>query len=243
MRNHNAEYQDNQTRKYAYDFDSIIRRYLLRTLSPHFVPGGTALELGCYKGDMTEQLLDFFPCITVVEAAGELASIVRERFLGRVEVINSTFETARIDASFDNVFLIHTLEHLDERVAVLARIQKWLSRHGRLFVAVPNASALSRQIAVKMGLIEHHTAVTPAEAAHGHRCTYTMDVLLSELCRAGYRIADYGGVLVKPLANFQFDRALAQGIINEAYLEACHELARSHPDLAASLYVVCTRRV
>ena len=46
MRNHNLEYDDNETRKYAYDFDTIIRRYLLRTLEPHFVQGGTVLELG-----------------------------------------------------------------------------------------------------------------------------------------------------------------------------------------------------
>ena len=59
MRNHNLEYEDNEARKYAYDFDPIIRRYLLRTLERHFVQGGTALELGCFKGDMTEQILEY----------------------------------------------------------------------------------------------------------------------------------------------------------------------------------------
>ena len=33
MRNHSKEYQDNQGRKYSYDFDTIIRRYLLQTLA------------------------------------------------------------------------------------------------------------------------------------------------------------------------------------------------------------------
>ena len=241
MRNHNLEYEDNEARKYAYDFDSTIRRYLLRTLERHFVQGGTALELGCFKGDMTEQILEYFPKITVVEAASDLAKIVRDRFPGRVEVINSTFEDARIDSRYDNIFLVHTLEHLDDRIGMLARVLNWLSPTGKLFVAVPNANALSRQIAVKMGLIAYHSAVTPAEAKHGHRCTYSMDVLLSEMRQAGYRIEDYGGVLLKPLANFQFDRAIAEGIVSEAYVEACHELAKTYPDHSASLYVVCTR--
>lgn len=240
MRNHNLEYQDSQARKYSYDFDAIIQRYLLRTLEPYFAPSGTALELGCFKGDMTEQILEYFPRIKVVEAASDLAAVVRQRFPGTVDVVNSTFEEARIDVPCDNIFLVHTLEHLDERVAILAKIRTWLSGRGRLFVAVPNANALSRQIAVKMGLIDHNSAVTPAEAEHGHRCTYSMDVLLSELRRAGYRIEAYGGVLVKPLANFQFDRAIAAGIVDEAYLDACNELARTYPDLAASLYAVCT---
>ena len=240
MRNHNLEYDDNETRKYAYDFDTIIRRYLLRTLEPHFVQGGTVLELGCFKGDMTEQILEYFPNITVVEAASDLAEIVRDRFPGRVEVINSTFEDAQIDRRYDNVFLVHTLEHLDDRIGILARFRNWLSPAGKLFVAVPNANALSRQIAVKMGLIEHQSAVTPAEAQHGHRCTYSMDVLLSEIRQAGYGVEDYGGILLKPLANFQFDRAITEGIVSEAYIEACHELAKTYPDLSASLYVICT---
>ena len=50
MRDHNAEFRDSDARKYAYDFDGIIRDYLLRTLSPWLHRDGAALELGCYKG-------------------------------------------------------------------------------------------------------------------------------------------------------------------------------------------------
>jgi 2-polyprenyl-3-methyl-5-hydroxy-6-metoxy-1,4-benzoquinol methylase len=240
MRNHNEEWRDNAARKYAYDFDSIIRRYLLETLAPHFRRDGSVLELGCYKGDMTAQILDYFPTLTAVEAASELADAVRERFAQRVKVINATIEAAQLDERFDNIFLVHTLEHLDDPVGVLNRVRQWLSPNGRLFIAVPNAHALSRQIAVRMGLIEYNAAVTPAEADHGHRCTYSLDVLLSEVGRAGFRLHDFGGVLVKPLANFQFDLAIAAGIVDDAYLRACNELAKVYPDLSASLYVVCT---
>lgn len=239
MRNHNQEYQDNTSRKYAYDFDSVVRKYLLSTLAPYFNPTGATLELGCYKGDMTAQILEHFNTVTVVEAASELAEAVRRRFPERVSVVTATFETAILERAFDNVFLVHTLEHLDDPVGVLNRIRKWLTPAGRLFVAVPNANALSRQIAVKMGLIEFNAAVTPAEAMHGHRCTYTMDVLLGQVRKAGYRTIDHGGVLVKPLANFQFDKAIAQGIVSDAYLDACNQLAKEYPDLSASLFVVC----
>lgn len=239
MRDHNREHQDNAGRKYAYDFDGVIRRYLLRTLRPYLVEGGRALELGCYRGDMTELLLTCFPAITVVEAASELAAAVQERFAGRATVITGDFASARLPERYENIFLVHTLEHLDDPVGALARIRDWLAPGGRLFVAVPNANALSRQIAVKMGLIEYNAAVTPAEAEHGHRWTYSMDVLLSQIARAGFRIENYGGVLVKPLANFQFDRAMEEEIVGEAFLDACHELAKTYPDLSASLYAVC----
>jgi len=240
MRNHSLEYQDNQGRKYAYDFDTIIRRYLLQTLERHFAREGSVLELGCYKGDMTGQILEYFPAITAVEAASELAETVRQRFPARVTVVNATFEEAQLGQRFDNIFLVHTLEHLDDPVQILLKIRQWLSPSGRLFIAVPNANALSRQIAVRMGLIEYNSAVTPAEAQHGHRCTYSMDVLLSEVRRAGYRLEDHGGILVKPLANFQFDQAIAAGIVSDEYLRACNDLAKIYPDLSASLFAVCS---
>jgi 2-polyprenyl-3-methyl-5-hydroxy-6-metoxy-1,4-benzoquinol methylase len=240
MRDHNSEFQDNEGRKYAYDFDTVVRRYLLRAIGPHLQAGGRTLELGCFRGDMTAQILELVPSLTVVEAASELAGLVSARFPGRVRIVVSTFEDAQLDERYDNVFLVHTLEHLDDPVGVLRRIGGWLAPGGHLFVAVPNANALSRQIAVRMGLVESNAAVTPAERAHGHRRTYSEDVLLQDVRSAGLQVRAHGGVVVKALANFQFDRALQAGIIDERYLDACDELARSYPDLSASLYVVCS---
>lgn len=239
MRDFNQEYKDAAGGKYAYDFDWVVRKYLLKAIAPYFKPAGRALELGCYKGDMTEQILGYFDRLTVVEAASDLCELVAKRFPGKLEVINSTFEAVRIDRGFDIVFLVHTLEHLDDPIGVLAKIKGWLAPGGRLFVAVPNANALSRQIAVRMGLIAHNSAVTPAEKEHGHRITYSMDVLLHHLRAAGLSIIHEGGVLVKPLANFQFDKALAAGIVDEKYLDGCFELGKLYPDFCASLYAVC----
>ncbi len=241
MRNHNKEFQDNQERKYAYEFDWVLRRYLLKTISPYFISEGNALELGCFMGDMTEMLLKYFQDMTVIEGSSELCLAVTQRFPGRLETINSTFEKAQINDKFENIFLIHTLEHLDDPIAVLSKIKEWLTPNGRLFVAVPNAHALSRQIAVKMGLISFNSSVTDGEHLHGHRRTYSMDILEYHLQAAGYRCLKSGGVLLKPLANFQFDKALAAGIVDEAYLNGCYELGKLYPDLCASIFLICEK--
>ena len=47
-RDYNAEYKDG-ARQYAYRFDAVLRRYIMRALEP-FLPPGKALELGCYTG-------------------------------------------------------------------------------------------------------------------------------------------------------------------------------------------------
>ena len=48
MRNYNEEFQDNDQRQYAYDFDSVVRGYMMRTLAPFFLTDGKALEIGCF---------------------------------------------------------------------------------------------------------------------------------------------------------------------------------------------------
>jgi hypothetical protein len=125
---------------------------------------------------------------------------------------------------------------------VLRRINdEWLGESARAFVACPNANAPSRQIAVRMGLISHNQAVTPDEAAHGHRRTYTLDTLERDVVAAGLRVVHRGGVFFKALANFQFDRLLLTDIISEGYLDGCYELGQVYPDLCASVFVVCER--
>lgn len=241
MRDHNQEYQDTAEAKYQYDFDLALRRYLVRTLQPFYPQPGKALELGCYKGDFTTLLESSFDDLTVVEASGELIDVARKRVGARVRFIHSTFEGAELPPEFDAVFLIHTLEHLDDAPGVLRKIRSWLSPAGRLFVAVPNANAPSRQIAVSMGLIDFNSAVTEAERVHGHRKTYSLDTLLFDVRSAGLSVEQCGGVFFKPLANYQFDQLMGGDVISDAYLEGCYRLGMRYPDLCADVYAICVR--
>ena len=236
-RDYNQEFRDN-SRKYAYEFDDVLRRYVLRTLDP-FLRAGKALEMGCYRGDTTILLANRFADLTVIEASDELIAVARARVSPAVQFIHSTFETADVQEKFDSVFLLHTLEHLDNPRAVLKRAGSWLVSGGRLFVVVPNANAPSRQIAVHMGLIEHNAAVTEGERQHGHQRTYALDTLERDVTGADLCVIHRGGVFFKPLANYQFDKLLGTDIITEAFLEGCYRLGERYPDLCASVFVVC----
>ncbi len=238
-RDYDDEHRDND-RRYAYDFDYVLRQYMIRALRPSFRPGA-ALELGCFEGEMTALLLDEFASVTVIEASSVLVERARSRTGGRARFICGLFDEVELDDSFDNVFLVHTLEHLDDPVTTLQRIRTWLNPNGRLYVAVPNAEAPSRQIAVHMGLVGHNAAVTDAERAHGHRVTYTLDTLERDLRAAGLGVEQRGGVFFKPFANFQFDQLMEAGIVGQPYLDGCYALGMKYPDLCASIYVVCGR--
>jgi 2-polyprenyl-3-methyl-5-hydroxy-6-metoxy-1,4-benzoquinol methylase len=238
----NREYQDNEERKYAYDFDYLMHHYMMQTFAP-FLPTGRALEMGCYKGEFTRRLSQHFSDVTVVEGSSDLLEEARKNVGTNVRFLHGQFENIILDEQFDAIFLVHTLEHLDEPVAVLKRINRWLSPLGKLFLAVPNANAPSRQIAVRMGLIAHNAAVTEGEAAHGHCRTYSLDTLERDALRAGLAVRHRGGVFFKPFANFQFDRLMQSGIIDQAYLDGCYRLGMVYPDLCASIYLLCGKGV
>jgi hypothetical protein len=74
---------------------------------------------------------------------------------------------------------------------------------------------------------------------HGHCRTYCVDTLRRDVHTAGLQIVDDGGIVFKPLANFQFDRALKEEIVGDDYLNGCFELGKAYPELCASIYVVC----
>jgi len=239
VRDYNAEYKDN-TRKYAYNFDYILRDYMMQSFQP-FLVRGKALEMGCYKGEFTKIILQHFSDVTVIEASDELIDYSRQEVGPQVNFINSTFETVDLNAEYDSIFLMHTLEHLEDPVLVLKRINSWLSKTGRLFLVVPNANAPSRQIAVKMGLVPYNSAVIEPERLHGHRKTYSLDTLEHEALSGGLRVIHRGGVFFKPLAGSQFDEALEAKVISTDYLEGCYKLGMIYPDLCASIFLVCER--
>lgn len=238
-RDYNAETVDN-ARQYAYGFDfDVMHPLMVRSFAPFF-RSGSMLELGSFKGDFTRRLQPHFADITCVEASDQAMAEARQRLGGGVEFHNALFEQVQLPRRYDNIVMTHVLEHLDDPVAVLGRVNReWLAPGGRFFLACPNANAPSRQIAVKMGLIAHNAAVTPAEAEHGHRCTYALDTLERDATRAGLRVLHRSGIFFKALANFQWDRLLQTDIISPAYLEGCFQLGQQYPDLCSTIYLVC----
>ena len=241
-RDYNVEIADTSDHKYAYGFDfDVMHPYMIKSFEPFFNKG-SLLELGSFKGDFTRRFLPYFEDVTCVEASEVAIDEARTKLGSKVTFVNSLFEKAILPKRYNNVVLTHVLEHLDDPVLVLKRInEEWLAEGGRFFLVCPNANAPSRQIAVKMGLITHNSAVTEAEAAHGHRCTYTLDTLERDAVAAGLKVVHRSGIFFKALANFQWDRLLQTDIISTEYLEGCYKLGQQYPDLCSSIFLMCER--
>ncbi len=239
-RNYDKESHDTKQHKYAYNFDfDVMHYYMLESFKPHF-RAGNCLELGSFRGDFTRRLSGIFDDITCVEASIQAISEARKKIHPSVLIFPGIFETVELPKKYDNVILTHVLEHIDDPVELLRRIRtEWLSQKGRLFIACPNANAPSRQIAVKMGLISHNSAITASEKEHGHRITYSLDTLERDAVGAGLHISLRSGIFFKALANFQWDQLLKTQIVSQAYLDGCFKLGHQYPDLCSSIFLVC----
>ena len=239
---YNNEIKDTNDHKYAYNFDfDVIHPLMLKSFQPFFI-AGKLLELGTFKGDFTKRLIGRFSDITCVEASDVALEEAKKKLPNTVSYFNSQFEQVKLPGIYENILLTHVLEHIDDPVLVLKRINdEWLSENGLLFLACPNANAPSRQIAVKMGLVSHNTAVTASEAAHGHRRTYTLDTLERDATKAGLNIIHRSGVFFKAFANYQWDRLLQTDIVSKEYIEGAYMLGQQYPDLCSTIFLVCRK--
>ena len=241
QRDYNQEHKDND-RKYYYGFDvDVMHPFMLKSFLPFFREGNF-LELGSFTGSFTKRFLPYFEDITCVEASDEAITKAKTDLGDRAKFVNALFEEASLPNQYDNIIMTHVLEHITDPVAVLKRVNdEWLSAKGRFFLVCPNAKAPSRQIAVKMGLISHNSAVTPAEKEHGHQITYTLDTMERDARAAGLKVVHRSGIFFKALANFQWDKLLGTDIISTEYLEGCFQLGQQYPDLCSSIFLVCEK--
>jgi 2-polyprenyl-3-methyl-5-hydroxy-6-metoxy-1,4-benzoquinol methylase len=241
-RNYNEEFDDNVGRKYAYNFDfDVMHPYMVKSFVPFFVDGNL-LELGSFKGDVTKRLAPYFDDISCVDASDVAAKEAEKKLGNKIKMHVGMFEDVDLPQKYDNIVMTHVLEHIDDPIKVLKRVNdEWLSDKGRFFLVCPNANAPSRQIAVKMGLISHNSAVTGAEEAHGHRITYTLDTMERDAKAAGLKVVYRSGIFFKALANFQWDKLLQTDIVSKEYLEGCYQLGQQYPDLCASIFLLCEK--
>ena len=242
-RDYNKELKNTKYHKYGYSFDyDVMHPFMIKSFEPFFLKG-CLLELGSHEGNFTKRFLPFFDDITCVEASDEAVNTARKEFgKNNINIINDVFEKVKLTSKYDNIILTHVLEHIEDPVRVLKRVNdEWLSDRGRLFIVCPNANAPSRQIAVKMGLISHNSAVTTAEKEHGHHITYSLDTLERDIKKSGLNIIHRSGIFFKALANYQWDRLLETDIISNEYLEGCFQLGHQYPDLCSSIFFVCEK--
>lgn len=130
-RDFDGELTGSRGAEYAYRFDTdVMHPLMIRSFSPFFRKG-SLLELGSGRGDLTVRLVEHFEQVTCVEASGIAIDDARARLGERVTFVNATLESASLDQRYQNVVFTHVLEHVDDPVVVLRRVnEEWLADGG-----------------------------------------------------------------------------------------------------------------
>jgi 2-polyprenyl-3-methyl-5-hydroxy-6-metoxy-1,4-benzoquinol methylase len=221
--------------------DRAIKTMAMRAFGPFLRTNGSALELGCCDGFMTSLISPLVRDVHVVDGSQTFLEATRKRGLPNVSFEHSLFETFSPDRRFDFIFACYVLEHVMDAADLLQRIRGLLTDDGLAFIVVPNARAMSRQLARHMGLLDDLYALTPNDINHGHRRVYDRQSLNQGLQRAGLAQTAQGGLMLKPLADFQMNQLMDSGILGPSQLDGLYQMGLEYPDLAGSLFSVCRR--
>ena len=219
----------------------VMRQLIMRTFRP-FLNRGRGLELGCSDGFMTEMIASHLDHLDVVDGSQKFLDEAGKRELANVKFIYSLFEEYTTEDKYDYVFASYILEHVLDPVAVMKMARTVLKPGGLLMMVVPNSRALSRQLALHMGLIKDLKALTENDHNHGHRRVYDRVDFNRHIDEAGFENVAQGGIMLKILADFQMDRLIGDGMLKEAHLDGLYRLGLEFPDLCGSLFSISKAR-
>lgn len=223
--------------------DRVIRGLIVRTFEPFLNASMRGLQLGYAEGVDTGLLAPHLARLDVVEGNRDFYESGRRNGPDNTRFHHALFEDflpRQPEAAYDAIFLIYVLEHVVEPVALLKMAKRLLSPGGRLFLVVPNARALSRQLALHMGLIPDLFSLTPHDLEHGHRRVYDRTSFDRDIESASLRVEMQGGIMLKILADFQIDTLIEQKILGPEQIDGLYKLGFDYPDLCGSLYAICS---
>lgn len=225
--------------RYAADFDYLMHEFCLKKFHDYLVDK-RCLELGCYHGHMTKKLSQICKTVTAVDYDHECidrATLYCGNF-NNVDFITFDFMDFSNYAGYEVIYFSHSLEHVPDDKSLLKNISNNLSPGQKLITIVPNGRSLSRQIAVKMGLMADGLEVTEFEKNIGHYRTYDQSLLSNVFIESGFKVLTAGGIMPKIFSNGQFDKCLDNSIISYEFLDALYQLSDKYPEICSSIYVI-----
>lgn len=130
-----------------------------------------AIELGCGEGYSTQRLAKMLPDTVVLEASEYVdhqIPFAKENNPGLTVTQESVYELKHKDNSFDLVFLLEVLEHLDYPDQALAEIARVTKKDGYLILGVPR-EPLWRMLNMARGAYIKDLGNTPGHLNHWSR--------------------------------------------------------------------------
>ena len=219
--------------KYNLGVNGIMIKFCV-TKALNWVTGSSLLEMGPAEGLSTEFLYEAIEDLEVVDASSTYIHAIQNKF-PTIKCHLSLFETFEPNRSFDNIYMGHVLEHVEDPGLIIAKAITWLSPGGRLIASVPNADSIHRQIGVKLGLLKETNDLNASDIQIGHRRVFRRGEFELIFRKQGLEIINSSGFFLKFYANSDLESRFSADLIEE--LMRVGELS---PDNAAELFLVAS---
>ncbi|MCC2606116.1 class I SAM-dependent methyltransferase [Planctobacterium marinum] len=236
--NHLDLFSEAYTSNFAYDLDNQLMLHWYPTRIAPKLNSGSLLELGLGHGYSTKVFSNLIDDYSVIDGSSSVIQQFRTKYpeLHSVKIIHSFFEDFESTDKFDNIVMGFVLEHVNDPTAILKQFQRMLSENGKLFIAVPNATSLHRQLGLGAGLIEDMYQLSAADLELGHKRIFDVNSLTDTIVQSGLKIKSMEGIFLKPLTTDQ----LLKLLLPKEVLNSMMQLGVEYPELSNALLVECT---
>ena len=225
-------------------YDDAMRDHTFKTFSKYIGNNkANALEFGCSDGRMTKQIASLVGTLDVVDGSKKFLEQTRSIGIKNASFTHALFEDFNSEKKYDHIFATYVITHIPDLSAFYTKVKDLLRPEGTFFVAIPNSRVLSRQLALHMGLLSDLMILSENDKNHGHCRAYDRVHLNRELGEHGFEIIAQGGILLKPLADFQMDQLIDTGVLKKEQLDGLYSLGQEYPDLCGAIFAVCKKRV
>ena len=229
----------------TYNIDNVYDQYkrleFIEKLNNYIqLQKSDVLEFGSATGQVTEILARTAKRVIAVDGSKDFIKIAKKRVCDfkNVTFYESYFEDFKLDEKFDCLIMHHILEHIENPVSLLSNIKEFLNEDGIVMVSVPNAHALSRQLAVKMGLLSSVYDLTDNDKHHGHYRVYDWDTLQEQITESGFNIIGKHGLSFKLFSDKQNIEMLNLKIIGENQIKGLWKLGDELSHFAGAIMIV-----
>ena len=221
-------------KEFEYDFDNdIMLKYYPKRIIEKLVDG-SFLELGLGHGYTISEFLNKVDSYTILEGSNAIIENFKNRELNlynKLNIIETYFENYETEQKFDNIVMGFILEHVKNPDLILEKYKKFLTPKGKIFIAVPNAESLHRQIGFYGGYTNDLKKLSDADLLLGHRRYYDKNELEKLAKRHNLKILSIEGIFLKPLMTSQLQSLkLSKEIINGML-----EMGKKYPELSNAI--------
>lgn len=216
-----------------YDFDNriLLNWYPRRILD--LTPGASSLlELGLGHGFAAQVFAGHFARHTILEGSPAVIAHFRKNHPQfNAEIVETYFEKFDAKRKYDIIVMGFVFEHVENPVALLQRFKDFLSPGGKVFVAVPNAESMNRQLGQYAGLLPDLFQLSQNDIQSGHLRYYTTKSIREDIQKAGGRVDRMEGLFLKPFTTTQ----LLTLKLDEKIIDALCQLGRRYPELSLGI--------